>query len=336
MKEEPLHPWIEPELEARIVALVLGEASDFEREELERLIEEKAELAMFKKRMQAVHGLLREVATGESLEEAKDWKLGDDRRAAVLAVIGGEAKEKKKQPSPTTLKTSTTADTKPRPHKKESTKKSKASALSIAIVVHLGLAAILMLYVVYTPMGNPPAFSVASRSFSDDVDEIASEKVMKMQKAKRSPISPAHRYTVNQAEIASRSLSSVGSRPPTADASSVAKSNSRKESRSSLSSIRGNLARYSPTAEEPALIESKLKNIILPKVEFQDTPLKEALATLQEQSAEFDVQAIDPATKGVNFNLSESVKGAEDEGITLNLSNVPLVTALKYTSSLAN
>ena len=36
MNGDNLHPWIDPELEARIVALVLGEASDFEREELER------------------------------------------------------------------------------------------------------------------------------------------------------------------------------------------------------------------------------------------------------------------------------------------------------------
>ena len=50
MKEEkePHGPRIDPELEARIVALVLGEASDFEREELNRLIEEWPDLAAFK------------------------------------------------------------------------------------------------------------------------------------------------------------------------------------------------------------------------------------------------------------------------------------------------
>ena len=48
MKEESQNPWTDPELEARIVALVLGEASDFEREELNRLIEEWPDLAAFK------------------------------------------------------------------------------------------------------------------------------------------------------------------------------------------------------------------------------------------------------------------------------------------------
>ena len=64
MKEESHNPWTDPELEARIVALVLGEASDFERDELNRLIEERPELAAFKEQIQSVHGLLRDVGDG--------------------------------------------------------------------------------------------------------------------------------------------------------------------------------------------------------------------------------------------------------------------------------
>ncbi len=58
MNEEPHNPSIEPELEARIVALVLGEASDFERDELNRQIEQRPELAAFRSQMQRVHELL--------------------------------------------------------------------------------------------------------------------------------------------------------------------------------------------------------------------------------------------------------------------------------------
>ena len=47
MKEEPHNPSIDPELEARIVALVLAEVSDFERDELDRLMRERPELAAF-------------------------------------------------------------------------------------------------------------------------------------------------------------------------------------------------------------------------------------------------------------------------------------------------
>ena len=93
MKEESQNPRIDPELETRIVALVLGEASDFERDELNRLIKERPELATLKEQIQSIHGLLRDVGTGESVAEDDDWKLSAEKRSAVLAVIGGEAEE---------------------------------------------------------------------------------------------------------------------------------------------------------------------------------------------------------------------------------------------------
>lgn len=82
-----LHEWIEPELEARVVALVLGEASPFESAELERLMEEKPELAIFRRRIEAVHGLV-----GESLHpDGEKLKLSAERREKLLATIGGDA-----------------------------------------------------------------------------------------------------------------------------------------------------------------------------------------------------------------------------------------------------
>ena len=58
MNEESKRPNIDPELEARIIALVLGEASDFEDQQLNKLIEFRPDLAAFKSEMQRVHGLL--------------------------------------------------------------------------------------------------------------------------------------------------------------------------------------------------------------------------------------------------------------------------------------
>ena len=75
-----------PELEARVVAWVLGEASDFEAAELTRLCAEQPELAVFKRRIEAVHGLLGE-ATRPARHELP--RLSPERRAKVLAVIGG-------------------------------------------------------------------------------------------------------------------------------------------------------------------------------------------------------------------------------------------------------
>ncbi len=74
-------------LEARIVAWVLGEASDFEVEELKRLCEEKPELAIFKHRIEAVHGLAHEAHLDK--DDAK-WKLPSKKRASIEELIGIE------------------------------------------------------------------------------------------------------------------------------------------------------------------------------------------------------------------------------------------------------
>ncbi len=87
--QEPLHTWIEPELEARLTALVLGEASDFECEELEREIEVRPELGAYRKRLEAMHSLLSEVGKGKATENDEEWKLSGERRAMLLERIGG-------------------------------------------------------------------------------------------------------------------------------------------------------------------------------------------------------------------------------------------------------
>ncbi len=91
MNDESHNSTIEPELEARIVSLVLGEASDFETEELKRLIALRPELAVFQQEMQQVHGLMQTIGAGELEKPDANWKLSADRREAVLAVIRGEA-----------------------------------------------------------------------------------------------------------------------------------------------------------------------------------------------------------------------------------------------------
>ena len=79
-----LHAWIEPEIEARVVALILGEASDFEAEELERMMEERPEIRVFKRRMESVHGLLgNTLAPGDDAE----WRLAPETRANLFEAI---------------------------------------------------------------------------------------------------------------------------------------------------------------------------------------------------------------------------------------------------------
>lgn len=78
-----IQTWIEPELEARIVAWVAGEASAFESAELERLVSEKPELAIFKRRIEAVHGLVAVAAR----PDREPLRLSPERRAKLLQTL---------------------------------------------------------------------------------------------------------------------------------------------------------------------------------------------------------------------------------------------------------
>jgi secreted protein with Ig-like and vWFA domain len=99
-KDNELQSWIEPELEARVVAWVLGEASEFETAELERIIAEKPELGIFKRRIETVHGLL----GAASRMEMDPMRLAEERRRKLLERLGatgsGEAAAVVAMPEP--------------------------------------------------------------------------------------------------------------------------------------------------------------------------------------------------------------------------------------------
>ena len=101
MNDRSSPPELSPELEARVVALLLGEASDFERDEIERLIEEREEVRDFKNQMQIVYGLLEHAAGDVPLDVSDpsadkkinrddinaEWKLSEGKRETVLALF---------------------------------------------------------------------------------------------------------------------------------------------------------------------------------------------------------------------------------------------------------
>ncbi len=81
---------IDPQLEARLVALVLGEASDFERDELERLMMERPDVKAYCEEVRALSGLLTDIGAGEMPSTNAEWKLADKKRDAVLNVFAGK------------------------------------------------------------------------------------------------------------------------------------------------------------------------------------------------------------------------------------------------------
>jgi len=94
-------------------------------------------------------------------------------------------------------------------------------------------------------------------------------------------------------------------------------------------------------AGEPAnggrvLISNKVKLIILPSVAFDQVTLEEAIDYIRAQSAKFDTTELDPANKGLNFNLELGPAGNEaadrirSQRLSLRLKNVPVSQVLKY------
>ncbi|MEY3480987.1 MAG: hypothetical protein RIQ71_1762 [Verrucomicrobiota bacterium] len=96
------------------------------------------------------------------------------------------------------------------------------------------------------------------------------------------------------------------------------------------------------------LMVARLNRIIVPKVEFRDAPIQEAIASLRRQSRELDTAEDAAESKGINIVLEMPVTaiappmtnaaGAESapavqavsDRVTLSLSNVPLYEVLRY------
>ncbi|NRB74656.1 MAG: hypothetical protein HRU46_09890, partial [Verrucomicrobiales bacterium] len=86
------------------------------------------------------------------------------------------------------------------------------------------------------------------------------------------------------------------------------------------------------------IIEQKLKNIIIPSLEFRDARLVDVIDFLVAKSQELDVQEADPARKGVSIVVdpSGSIDGQDPSQlpVTVRLSNIPMEAALKYVTQL--
>ncbi|MDR3405655.1 MAG: hypothetical protein P4L99_24385 [Chthoniobacter sp.] len=84
-------------------------------------------------------------------------------------------------------------------------------------------------------------------------------------------------------------------------------------------------------------IRRKLERIIIPKLEFHEATLSEAVEFLKKKSVELD-DFSSPGENGVNIvlNAPEPTAPGADARITVSLTNIPLVEALKYITGLAN
>ncbi len=121
---------------------------------------------------------------------------------------------------------------------------------------------------------------------------------------------------------------------------------------------RGPIIEQNPTdGAGTAYINAKLSRIIVPRLEFRQATVREAIEFLKDKSRELDIAEPDPNRRGVNIVLktdgaaaaAPSVPGLDDtvlpdvpagggsdSQITLSLSNIPLGEALRYVANLAS
>ena len=102
------------------------------------------------------------------------------------------------------------------------------------------------------------------------------------------------------------------------------------------------------------LMVGRLNRIIIPRVDFRDATVRQAVGFLQQRSRDLDTSEADPERRGINIVVklpasvtpppaTLEVEGetpaapvfSGDNRITLNLSNVPLYEALRYVATLA-
>jgi len=365
-KDPELQTWIDPELEARVVAWVLGEASEFEAAELARIIAEKPELAIFKRRIEAVHGL---VAAASRLE-MDPMRLAPERREKLLEKLGAKKPEAAVVAMPQKVL-------------KEKRPLWKNAAAIAACLAILALLASISL---------PSYQGVQSMGIRAQLANEEKQKALEAEQAKddeqaapqadvvSAPAAtvPVDRLTALNALKALASQSRAGDEEddsvvPNGPQQTYAET--RSEQLWSLD--RGwappvhSFSGHSQDASESTVarpdtntITNKLNRIVIPRIEFRDATVAEALDFLKAKSVELDAQEPDPTRRGVNIvdEVSDQAMGAEAAAapaapaitglpaassppattndsqprITLSLSNIPLMEALKYVANLAD
>jgi len=86
-----------------------------------------------------------------------------------------------------------------------------------------------------------------------------------------------------------------------------------------------------------SLINRKLKEIMIPKIDFQDATIREAVDFIKLRAAALDTTEPDPSRKGINIvlKLPEDAPEASSR-ITLALTDIPLREAIDYVAKAAN
>lgn len=89
------------------------------------------------------------------------------------------------------------------------------------------------------------------------------------------------------------------------------------------------------TARGTQSINRKLDEIIVPRINFTDATVREAVEYLRQRSEVLDTEAAETGERGVNIVLKLD-QAASSQTVTIDLANLPLREALSYITNLAN
>ena len=86
-----------------------------------------------------------------------------------------------------------------------------------------------------------------------------------------------------------------------------------------------------------SLINRKLDEIVIPRIDFRDATIREALDFIKQRAVALDTAEQDPSRRGINIVLKAPVDSPEaNSRITLSLNDIPLRAAIDYVAKAAN
>jgi general secretion pathway protein D len=86
-----------------------------------------------------------------------------------------------------------------------------------------------------------------------------------------------------------------------------------------------------------SLINRKLDEIVIPRIDFRDATIREALDFIKQRAVALDTTEQDPSRRGINIVLKAAADSPEaNSRITLSLNDIPLRAAIDYVAKAAN
>jgi general secretion pathway protein D len=86
-----------------------------------------------------------------------------------------------------------------------------------------------------------------------------------------------------------------------------------------------------------SLINRKLDEILIPRIDFRDATIREALDFIKQRAVALDTTEQDPSRRGINIVLKVPADSPEANArITLSLNDIPLRAAIDYVAKAAN